>query len=268
MHKGGQAPPRGEERCVCQAAPAIGVPTRLARHAQPCSCSRSETRRKLWAAWHRVAVPSAEGEDSGRSDGEPAQEATEGGTGSPEKLNRVCTHHVCARRPFCILDKLREVRGLYVEGRDQYRIKARGDCQVAAWGEDRFPDLSTPLKPALPPTAGQALDRAMVQLATHPHALDGAADVDAVGLGAKSAEKVKEILEHGRSSRVVAAADDEHRRVRQHNVQRGGLLPFEKGLSEEWQRVPGAVSHAGDTGTSGSMRPPPGAKTLLPPLDR
>lgn len=46
-----------------------------------------------------------------------------------------------------------------------------------------------------------------------PRPLQNDKDVDEIGLGAKSAEKVKEILSKGESSRVVEAAQDENKRV-------------------------------------------------------
>lgn len=49
----------------------------------------------------------------------------------------------------------------------------------------------------------------MQQVSVWPHALESAADADRIGLGAKSAEKVREILSTGASSRVEEAARDE-----------------------------------------------------------
>lgn len=97
--------------------------------------------------------------------------------------NGVCTHRACSLRPYCLVSRLEEVKKAYLQGRgtDQYRIKA--------------------------------IDKAQQQLITHPKPLDTDADVEEIGLGAKSAAKVKEILWRGHSSKAEAAARDERTRV-------------------------------------------------------
>jgi hypothetical protein len=88
-----------------------------------------------------------------------------------KSTNGICGHAACALRPFCLVERLNEVRKAYLEGRDYFRLRA--------------------------------LDNAKQQLAAYHRPLDTDADVDAVGLGAKSAEKVKEILQRGHSSRAT-----------------------------------------------------------------
>ena len=60
----------------------------------------------------------------------------------------------------------------------------------------------------------QAIDRAVHQLGAWGEPLQTAADVERIGLGKKSAEKVKEILQRGVSSRLAAAQQNEKLRVR------------------------------------------------------
>lgn len=77
----------------------------------------------------------------------------------------------------------------------------------------------------------QAIERAQTQLAAHRQPLDTDADVDAVGLGTKSTQKVKEILKKGHSSRVAAAAKDERAVAIAALMQMWGVGP---GIAERW----------------------------------
>jgi DNA polymerase lambda len=93
-----------------------------------------------------------------------------------------CGHAACGARDFCLVARLGEVRKAYSPGKaDQFRIKA--------------------------------LEHALAQLSAWPAPLNSEADVDAVCLGAKSADKVKEILRTGRSARADAAAADPRARA-------------------------------------------------------
>lgn len=110
-----------------------------------------------------------------------------------EPTNGVCGHAACAARPFCVVERLGAVKAVYVEGRDQFRIKA--------------------------------IERSLQQLVQHPTPLDTDRDVEGVGLGTKSAEKVKEILRRGVSSRVEAVEGDEERQVTSRFLQVWGVGP-------------------------------------------
>ena len=97
---------------------------------------------------------------------------------SEKEENGVCRHVACARRTFCIIERLGEVKATYVPGRDQFQLKA--------------------------------LERAQQKLARLPTPLDTEEDVERVeGLGEKSSRKVKEILYTGHSSRVAVASKNE-----------------------------------------------------------
>ncbi|GAB4814366.1 hypothetical protein N2152v2_001412 [Parachlorella kessleri] len=122
-------------------------------------------------------------------------------TPKPGDGNGICAHLACAKRPFCIVAKLEEVKKLYVPGRDQFRIKSVKSLSGGS--------INAPKSQALP----NALERGLHQVIKHSRPLDTEADVDAVGLGEKTAEKVKEILSRGESSRVEAAAHDKRREV-------------------------------------------------------
>ncbi|PRW58402.1 DNA polymerase lambda [Chlorella sorokiniana] len=97
--------------------------------------------------------------------------------------NGVCSHACCAARPYCIIDRLNDVKKAYIASRnlDQFRIKA--------------------------------IDRSCHTLSGWPKPLRTPEDVDELSLGRKSAIKVKEIVEKGASSRVAAAEADEQLQV-------------------------------------------------------
>ena len=78
----------------------------------PCDAVCRETIEKLRNFWYGTKVP------LGGVATEPAPKPGDG--------NGVCTHLACAKRPFCIVAKLEEVKKLYVPGRDQFRIKVGG----------------------------------------------------------------------------------------------------------------------------------------------
>ena len=75
----------------------------------------------------------------------------------------------------------------------------------------------------------QAIDRAVHQLGAWGEPLQTAADVERIGLGKKSAEKVKEILQRGVSSRLAAAQQNEKLRVRPEGGGRGRDVGMEGG---------------------------------------
>uniref|UniRef100_A0A1D1ZYL6 DNA polymerase n=1 Tax=Auxenochlorella protothecoides TaxID=3075 RepID=A0A1D1ZYL6_AUXPR len=122
------------------------------------------TREKLRHHWYRTAR-AATAPPTGKDQG-----------GKAPRVNTACRHAACAPHPFCIVEKLAEYRSVYVEGRDQYRIKA--------------------------------LERAIQQVAGHGSPLEEDADVDHVGLGPKSAQKVRDVLRSGEFIRVAAVAGD------------------------------------------------------------
>jgi DNA polymerase/3'-5' exonuclease PolX len=94
------------------------------------------------------------------------------------KLNGVCLHIVCSKRPFCIIKKLGEYKSIYTNSKEYFKKRA--------------------------------IDKAMSELAKHPAPLQTAADVDTVqGLGKKSGEKVKELLSTGEAKRIKEMAGNE-----------------------------------------------------------
>jgi hypothetical protein len=60
----------------------------------------------------------------------------------------------------------------------------------------------------------QTIDRAVHQLVAWGEPLQTGEDVEHIGLGKKSVDKVKEILQRGVSSRLAAAQQNERLRVR------------------------------------------------------
>jgi DNA polymerase/3'-5' exonuclease PolX len=91
--------------------------------------------------------------------------------------NEICKHASCAKRQYCLVRKLEDYKRVYLEGRDYYKIKA--------------------------------IDKAQQQLMSNPIPLDTDEDVDKLGMGAKSKEKVKELLRHGSSQRVENVSHNE-----------------------------------------------------------
>lgn len=200
------------------------------------------TREKLRHHWYRTAR-AATAPPTGKDQG-----------GKAPRVNTACRHAACAPHPFCIVEKLAEYRSVYVEGRDQYRIKVcvrgRGSrwlgrgvgstgvpqyggaqlgtgCQHSMWlCEELLHGCSTLLAKLLrshprsrshvpaTPLAFQALERAIQQVAGHGSPLEEDADVDHVGLGPKSAQKVRDVLRSGEFIRVAAVAGDKRLQVR------------------------------------------------------
>jgi DNA polymerase lambda len=92
--------------------------------------------------------------------------------------NGICLHAACSKRRFCFIALLEEFKNkVYVPGRDQFKIKA--------------------------------IDKAQQMLIMYKKPLDSDDDVDAVGLGVKSSEKVKELLRTGHMERSEHAGKDE-----------------------------------------------------------
>jgi hypothetical protein len=97
---------------------------------------------------------------------------------STSTLNGVCSHVACSKRHACLSQLLEEFKNkVYLPGRDQFKIKA--------------------------------IDKAKQMLIMYPKPLNGDEDVDKVGLGAKSSEKVKELLRSGQMERTAATGKDE-----------------------------------------------------------
>ncbi len=100
------------------------------------------------------------------------------------------------------------------------RPSSRSVPQCCRRWSGRAPADPAPAAPSLsafelcaPSFSFQALERGLHQLIQHPRPLDTEQDVDEIGLGQKTSEKVKEILARGASARAEAAAADPRREV-------------------------------------------------------
>lgn len=105
------------------------------------------------------------------------QSQSQGSTSTLSTVNTVCKHASCSKRHYCLVQKLEDYKRVYLEGRDYFKIKA--------------------------------IDKAQQQLMSNPSPLDTDEDVDKLGLGTKSADKVKELLRHGTSQRIKNAVHNE-----------------------------------------------------------
>lgn len=114
--------------------------------------------------------------------------------------NGICSHIACSKRNFCLIELLEDFKKkVYVPGRDQYKIKA--------------------------------IDKAQQMLLMYTKPLDVDADVDAVGLGAKSNEKVKELLRTGQMIRVENAGKDDRYTAYSEFLKVWGVGPS---VAEKW----------------------------------
>ncbi|KAG7672125.1 hypothetical protein Ndes2526B_g06893 [Nannochloris sp. 'desiccata'] len=113
----------------------------------------------------------------------------------------ICPHIACRNRNFCLIQLLEDFKNkVYVPGRDQFKIKA--------------------------------IDKAQQMLIMYTKPLDVDADVDAVGLGAKSSEKVKELLRtNGQMERAENAGRDDRHTAYSEFLKVWGVGPS---IAEKW----------------------------------
>lgn len=86
---------------------------------------------KLRKYWYVTKDRSSKQGDKGENEG--AGEGLSVGNGGsrevsaephPQSSNGVCCHIACALRPYCLVQRLEEVKKIYLEGRDQFKLKA------------------------------------------------------------------------------------------------------------------------------------------------
>ncbi|KAL3133282.1 hypothetical protein ABBQ38_007162 [Trebouxia sp. C0009 RCD-2024] len=149
--------------------------------------SALDTIRKLERRWYQLdrnntapdqSVEAAEQHEDGSSDEE----------GPPRKqlkpsVNKVCQHVACSAQPVCLVEQLQTVRSNYRGRVDQFRIKA--------------------------------VERAIRELTNLRKPLVTEAEVAALTMGARSKEKVLEIIQTGTLRRNKMMADDEEQQIKQ-----------------------------------------------------
>lgn len=212
--------------------------------------SALDTIRKLERRWYQLdrnntapdqSVEAAEQHLGASSDEE----------GPPRKrlkpsVNKVCQHAACSAQPVCLVEQLQTVRSNYRGRVDQFRIKVERRKQYlcmynhwfcAKWSSvslDLMPDshsyISTLIKCAYPilhsiPVVHsylawlllllQAVERAIRELTNLCKPLVTEAEVAALTMGARSKDKVLEIIQTGTLRRNEMMADDEEQQIKQ-----------------------------------------------------
>lgn len=214
--------------------------------------SALDTIRKLERRWYQLdrnntapdqSVEAAEQHEDGSSDEE----------GPPRKqlkpsVNKVCQHVACSAQPVCLVEQLQTVRSNYRGRVDQFRIKVECSKQYLCMyshgtvqgGVKYLWDLCqtvTATHPCLliehaylilrrssqivhsrlawPSLLLQAVERAIRELTNLRKPLVTEAEVAALTMGARSKEKVLEIIQTGTLRRNKMMADDEEQQIKQ-----------------------------------------------------
>lgn len=170
-------------------------------------------------------------------------------------VNKVCPHVACSAQPVCLVEQLQTVRSNYRGRVDQFRIKVEHCCLAAirVCASVNIHDgchITGPMQPCVPATCAnlselypmfahpacmswrwrqvvcaqflartllllQAVERAIRELTCLRKPLVSESEVAALTMGARSKEKVLEIIQTGTLRRNEMMADDEEQQVMQ-----------------------------------------------------